>query len=83
MIILPRVHVLVTPSTEHSQTFAAALPHHASILASLNAAQKQIADTKSTLLESSEAFDNKRADLVQLWQRSQALDEMMKILDEM
>jgi exocyst complex component 4 len=73
----------MTPSTEHSQTFAAALPHHASVLASLNAAQKQIAEAKSTLLETSEAFDNKRADLVQLWQRGQALEEMMKLLDEM
>ena len=73
----------MTPSTEHSQTFAAALPHHASVLTSLNVAQKQIAETKSKLLDTSESFDNKRADLVQLWQRSQALDEMMKILDEM
>lgn len=73
----------MTPSTEHSQTFAAALPHHASVLTSLNAAQKQIVETKSKLLETSESFDNKRADLVQLWQRSQSLDEMMKILDEM
>jgi exocyst complex component 4 len=73
----------MTPSTEHSQTFAAALPHHASTLASLSTAQKQIAETKSKLLETSEALGNKRADLVQLWQRGQALDEMMKILDEM
>lgn len=73
----------MTPSTEHSQTFAAALPHHASVLTSLDATQKQIVETKSKLQETSESFDNKRADLVQLWQRSQALDEMMKILDEM
>lgn len=83
MIRPPLPHVLMTPSTEHSQTFAAALPHHASVLTSLNVAQKQIAETKSKLLDTSESFDNKRADLVQLWQRSQALDEMMKILDEM
>ncbi len=75
--------VLMTSNIEHSQTFAAALPHHASLLTSLDTAQKQIAETKSKLLETAEAFGNKRADLVQLWQRSQALDEMMKILDEM
>lgn len=83
MVISLPAHALVKPNTEHSQTFAAALPHHASILGALNTAKKQIAETKSKLLETSESFDNKRADLVQLWQRSQALDEMMKILDEM
>ncbi|KAF8898925.1 exocyst complex component sec8 [Infundibulicybe gibba] len=66
---------------KHYQAFAASLPHHASLLNHLGAAQSQIAGTRASLLEAKEALGNKRADLVQLWSRGQTLEEMMRILD--
>jgi exocyst complex component 4 len=35
------------------------------------------------MVEVKEALSNKRADLVQLWQRGQQVEEMTKILDQM
>jgi exocyst complex component 4 len=70
-------------SLEHYQAFAAALPHHASLLTQLTNAQKHIRDARTALQDSKEALGNKRADLVQLWSRGQMLEEMMRILDQM
>ncbi|EJU00084.1 hypothetical protein DACRYDRAFT_117671 [Dacryopinax primogenitus] len=67
---------------KHYQSFAASLPHHAALLTSLSSTQDQIQDAKTRLTEVREALGSKRADLVQLWSRNQALDEMMKLLDE-
>ena len=73
MILLP----------EHYQAFAAALPHHASLVNRLTATQSQISDARTALQEAKDALGNKRADLVQLWTRGQTLEEMMRILDQM
>lgn len=67
----------------YAQTFAAALPHHASVVTSLTESQNQIKDAKSKLQETREALGSRRADLAQLWTRGQTLDEMIKIIDEM
>ncbi|KAF9015552.1 exocyst complex component sec8 [Cyathus striatus] len=67
---------------KHYQAFATSLPHHASLLNHLASVQSQISNTRSALFESKEALGNKRADLVQLWSRSQILDEMIKMLDQ-
>ncbi|KAJ6627103.1 Sec8 exocyst complex component-specific domain-containing protein [Mycena sp. CBHHK59/15] len=66
---------------KHYQAFAAALPHHASLLNHLGATQSQIAEARTTLQESKDALGSKRADLVQLWARGQTLEEMMRLLD--
>ncbi|KAF8973579.1 exocyst complex component sec8 [Flammula alnicola] len=67
---------------KHYQAFAASLPHHASLLGHLGAAQTEISSARSSLLEAKEALGSKRADLVQLWNRGQTLEEMIKILDQ-
>ncbi|KAG8978596.1 hypothetical protein FRC05_009868 [Tulasnella sp. 425] len=64
------------------QEFAAALPHHASLLSSLNKVQSEIGDTRARLQETRDALANKRTDLVQLWSRGQAVEEMLRLLDE-
>jgi hypothetical protein len=67
----------------HYQAFAAALPHHASLVSHLTATQAQISDARTSLQEAKDALGSKRADLVQLWTRGQTLEEMMRILDQM
>ncbi|EGO02554.1 hypothetical protein SERLA73DRAFT_165642 [Serpula lacrymans var. lacrymans S7.3] len=67
---------------KHYQAFAAALPHHASLINYLGLTQTQISDTRFALQEARDALGSKRADLVQLWSRSQTLEEMMRILDQ-
>lgn len=69
--------------TEHYQAFAASLPHHTSLLGHLGAAQTEISGARIALLEAKECLGGKRADLVQLWNRGQMLEEMIKILDQM
>jgi exocyst complex component 4 len=59
------------------------LPHHASLLGHLGVAQTEITAARSALLEAKESLGSKRADLVQLWNRGQILEEMIKILDQM
>lgn len=70
-------------TTEHAQTFAAALPHHAAVMSSLSATQTSIQQTRASLQETKESLGNRRADLAQLWTRGQMLDEMIKLVDEM
>ncbi|KIJ46391.1 hypothetical protein M422DRAFT_66747 [Sphaerobolus stellatus SS14] len=67
---------------KHYQAFAAALPHHTSLLTSLNSTSDQIKELKSSLLEAKEALGSKRADLVQLWTRAQTVEEMLRLLDQ-
>lgn len=69
--------------TEHYQAFAAALPHHSSLLSHLGSAQSQITDTRTALQEAKDALGNKRSDLVQLWSRGQTIEEMLRLLDQM
>jgi len=70
-------------SSEHYQAFAAALPHHASLMNHLEAAQSQLSQARASLQEAKDALGNKRADLVQLWSRGQTIEEMVRILDQM
>src|ERR1700730_8482280 len=69
--------------TGHYQAFAAALPHHSSLINHLGASQSQLHEARQSLQEAKDALGNKRADLVQLWSRGQTLEEMMRILDQM
>lgn len=68
---------------EHYQAFAGALPHHAALLNHLGVTQDQIREARTALQEAKDTLGNKRADLVQMWSRSQTVDEMMRILDQM
>lgn len=43
----------------------------------------EITNARTALLEAKECLGSKRADLVQLWNRGQLLEEMIKILDQM
>ncbi|OBZ79924.1 putative exocyst complex component sec8 [Grifola frondosa] len=67
---------------KHYQAFNAALPHHASLLSHLDVTHTQIKDARTALQEAKETMSSKRADLVQLWSRSQTVEEMMRILDQ-
>ncbi|KAH9996469.1 Sec8 exocyst complex component-specific domain-containing protein [Russula vinacea] len=67
---------------KHFQAFAAALPHHASLLSHLGDTQTQIKNARAALQEAKDALGNKRADLVQMWSRGQVLEEMLRILDQ-
>ncbi|VDB99571.1 unnamed protein product [Peniophora sp. CBMAI 1063] len=67
---------------KHYQAFAAALPHHASLVSHLTTTQGHIKDARTALQETKDALGNKRSDLVQLWTRNQTLEEMLRILDQ-
>ncbi|KAJ2919296.1 hypothetical protein MD484_g1171, partial [Candolleomyces efflorescens] len=67
---------------KHYQAFAASLPHHASLLTHLTDTQNQISQARSALQEAKESLGSKRTDLVQLWNRGQTLEEMIRILDQ-
>lgn len=75
-------HALKGSVDKHFQAFAAALPHHASLLNHLGATQEQIKNARTVLQESKDALGNKRADLVQMWTRGQTLEEMLRLLDQ-
>ncbi|KAF9650351.1 hypothetical protein BDM02DRAFT_3223223 [Thelephora ganbajun] len=64
------------------QAFAAALPHHASMLIQLDNTQLYMKGTRAALTEAKETLGNKRADLLQMWSRRQTLEEMTRILDQ-
>jgi len=68
---------------ENYQAFAAALPHHASMLIQLNNTQLYMKEARASLTEAKESLGNKRADLLQMWSRRQTLEEMTRILDQM
>ncbi|KAI5124169.1 hypothetical protein M0805_000977 [Coniferiporia weirii] len=67
---------------KHYQAFAAALPHHASVLSHLSATQSQILEARTALQEAKDALGSKRSDLVQLSTRGQTIEEMLSLLDE-
>ncbi|KAI0249495.1 Sec8 exocyst complex component-specific domain-containing protein [Lactifluus subvellereus] len=67
---------------KHFQAFAAALPHHSSLLNHLGDTQTQIKSARTALQETKDALSSKHADLVQMWTRGQTLEEMLRILDQ-
>lgn len=67
---------------KHHQAFAAALPHHASMLIQLGNTQLYMKEVRAALTEAKESLGNKRADLLQMWSRRQTLEEMTRILDQ-
>ena len=77
------IHFLCNVPAEHYQAFAGALPHHAELQSHLEVTQSQIKEARTALQEAKDSLGSKRADLVQLWSRSQTVDEMMRILDQM
>ena len=85
-MFLARQHrplIKVRPNTGYYQAFASSLPHHASVQNHLSKVKNQVTDTRSSLFEAKEALGSKRADLVQLWSRTNMLDEMIRLLDQM
>ncbi|KAJ1028347.1 hypothetical protein NDA18_003011 [Ustilago nuda] len=66
---------------DHYESFATAITMHNSVLASLTAAQGSVSGARRRLRDSREALGAKRADLVQMWQRSQAVKEALRLLD--
>ncbi|KAH9937245.1 Sec8 exocyst complex component-specific domain-containing protein [Fomitopsis serialis] len=67
---------------KYYQAFAGALPHHAALVSHLGTTQNHIREARTALQEAKDTLGSKRADLVQLWSRSQTVDEMMRILDQ-
>ncbi|KAL4241814.1 Exocyst complex component Sec8 [Abortiporus biennis] len=67
---------------KHYQAFAGAITHHDGLMNHLSVAQEQITEARGSLQEAKEALGSKRADLVQLWTRSQTVEEMLRILDQ-
>ncbi|CCL98507.1 uncharacterized protein FIBRA_00506 [Fibroporia radiculosa] len=67
---------------KYYQAFAGALPHHGSLLNHVGVTQDQVREARTSLQEAKDTLGSKRADLVQLWSRSQTVDEMMRILDQ-
>lgn len=83
LFLITKIHLCSINTLEHYQAFAASLPHHASLLNHLGSSQTQIKEARTSLQESKEALGNRRADLVQMWNRGQILEEMLRILDQM
>lgn len=66
---------------DHYESFATAITMHNSVLQSLTAAQSSVSGARRRLRDSREALGAKRADLVQMWQRSQSVKEALRLLD--
>lgn len=66
---------------DHYESFASAITTHNSVLQSLTVAQTSVSGARRRLRDSREALGAKRADLVQMWQRSQAVKEALRLLD--
>ncbi|SJX62766.1 related to SEC8-protein transport protein [Sporisorium reilianum f. sp. reilianum] len=66
---------------DHYESFATAITTHNSVLQSLTTAQTSVSGARRRLRDSREALGAKRADLVQMWQRSQAVKEALRLLD--
>ncbi|OCH94713.1 hypothetical protein OBBRIDRAFT_769063 [Obba rivulosa] len=67
---------------QHYQAFNAALPHHAALLSHFGMTQTQITEARMALQEAKDTLGGKRSDLVQLWSRSQTVEEMVRILNQ-
>lgn len=68
-------------SPDHHESFATAISLHNNVLSSLGSAQNGVSAARRRLRDSREALGAKRADLVQLWQRSQVVKESLRLLD--
>ena len=66
---------------DHHESFATAITLHNSVLLSLTAAQNSVSSARRRLRVSRETLGAKRADLVQMWQRVQAVKESLRLLD--
>ncbi|PWN54385.1 hypothetical protein IE53DRAFT_323094 [Violaceomyces palustris] len=66
---------------DHYESFATAITLHNNVLTSLGAAQNSVSGARRRLRDSREALGAKRADLVQMWHRSQAVKESLRLLD--
>lgn len=66
---------------DHHESFATAISLHSNVLSSLTSAQTSISGARRRLRDSREALGAKRADLVQLWHRSQGVKESLRLLD--
>ncbi|CDR99686.1 related to SEC8-protein transport protein [Sporisorium scitamineum] len=66
---------------DHYESFATAITTHNSVLQSLTTIQTSVSGARRRLRDSREALGAKRADLVQMWQRSQAVKEALRLLD--
>ncbi|PWZ02329.1 hypothetical protein BCV70DRAFT_157446 [Testicularia cyperi] len=74
-------HSLQGTVDDHYESFATAITLHNSVLQSLTSAQTSVSGARRRLRDSREALGAKRADLVQMWQRSQAVKESLRLLD--
>ena len=74
---------IIHKSIEHYQAFASSLPHHTALMTRLQAIQLQIGEARTALQDSKENLGGKRGDLVQMRTRTQTLEEMLRILDQM
>lgn len=66
---------------DHYDSFATAITLHNSVLQSLSTAQTSVSSARKRLRDSREALGAKRADLVQMWNRSQGVKESLRLLD--
>lgn len=66
---------------DHYESFATAISLHNNVLSSLGSAQNGVSAARRRLRDAREALGAKRADLVQLWQRSQVVKESLRLLD--
>ncbi|UZJ53559.1 hypothetical protein CBS101457_002879 [Exobasidium rhododendri] len=66
---------------DHHESFATAISLHNNVLSSLGSAQNGVSAARRRLRDSKEALGAKRADLVQLWHRSQVVKDNLRLLD--
>lgn len=74
-------HALQGTVDDHYESFATAISLHDNVLNSLGTAQSGVSGARRRLRDAREALGAKRADLVQLWHRSQAVKESIHLLD--
>ncbi|KDN51404.1 hypothetical protein K437DRAFT_272907 [Tilletiaria anomala UBC 951] len=66
---------------DHYEAFASAITLHNNVLSSLSTAQNNVSVARRRLRDSRDALGAKRADLVQMWHKSQGVKEALRLLD--
>lgn len=66
---------------DHYESFATAISLHNNVINSFGSAQNGVSSARRRLRDAREALGAKRADLVQLWHRSQGVKESLRLLD--
>ena len=66
---------------DHYEAFASAITLHNNVLSSLTKAQGGVTAARKRLRDSRDTLGAKRADLVQMWQKSQGIKESLRLLD--